>query len=135
MNSRLTVSTSRRLAFAYAILVIAVSSLPGVKMPNLGEGNLDVALHFAQYSVLGFLVSLGWGPGRQTAKLTTLFSAFVLVFFSAADEIHQLWIPGRFAEWGDWLADIVGLTLGFFAGYSVNRVWARPVDARQEHKT
>lgn len=40
----------------------------------------------------------------------------VAVIFAALDEYHQGWIPGRDPDVGDWLADILGIIVGFWIG-------------------
>jgi len=109
---------SRRLAVAYAIVVIALSSFPGLDLPDVGRGGLDKVLHFAQYGVLGFLVSRGWGPWRADGAtgLMSWLPALILLGFAGADEYHQHWIPGRYPEWLDWTADITGVLIGYIVG-------------------
>ncbi|MBD3298272.1 MAG: hypothetical protein GF341_06430, partial [candidate division Zixibacteria bacterium] len=40
---------------------------------------------------------------------------------AAADEYHQKWIPGRYAEVGDWVSDVFGIAIGYFLGIVLNR--------------
>ncbi len=110
-------------AVIYAILVVTVSSWGGASLPNVGEGDLDKILHLIQYAVLGFLAARGWGPQRQsdTAAWLTWLPGAVLLVFAAADEYHQKWIPGRYAEVGDWVSDVLGIAIGYFAGIVLNR--------------
>lgn len=107
----------------YALLVVVVSSWPGIQLPNVGEGDLDKLVHLVQYAVLGFLAARGWGPQRRGGgkSWTTWIPAMILVLFAAADEFHQKWIPGRFAEVTDWVADILGIAIGYFGGVVLNR--------------
>lgn len=110
-------------AVVYAILVVSVSSWPGISLPNVGEGDLDKLLHLIQYAVLGFLAARGWRPQRRsgTSPWLVWLPAAVLVVFAAADEFHQKWIPGRYAEVGDWVSDVLGIALGYFVGIVLNR--------------
>ncbi|MBD3299598.1 MAG: hypothetical protein GF341_13155, partial [candidate division Zixibacteria bacterium] len=110
-------------AVIYAILVVSVSSWPGVSLPNVGEGDLDKILHLIQYAVLGFLAARGWGPQRRsrTSAWLAWLPAAVLLVFAAADEYHQKWIPGRYAEVGDWVSDVFGIAIGYFLGIVLNR--------------
>ena len=114
---------SRRLAVAYAIVVVALSSFPGIDLPDVGKGELDKILHFAQYGVFGFLVSRGWGPWRADGSggVTPWIPALMLLAFAGADEYHQRWIPGRYPEWLDWTADILGVLIGYAVGGWRNR--------------
>ncbi len=118
-----TTSVSRRVAWAYAVLVLAVSSLPSARLPDLGVHNIDKALHFVQYGVLGYLVARGWGPGRQAGpfRLGQWLPAILLLIFAGLDELHQRWIPGRTPEWWDWASDSSGIMLCYMAGFLSNR--------------
>ena len=111
--------TYRLLAALYAVVVIALSSWPGVSLPNIGTGHLDKILHFGQYLVLAFLVARGWGfaaPRRWGMRNAML--VVVLLVFAAADEYHQGWIPGRDPDRHDYLADVIGIFIGFLVGLS-----------------
>jgi len=107
----------RVLAVVYAVLVATVSSWPSVRLPQVGVGAMDKLLHFGQYVILAYLVVRGWGrierrlPGRSIFLLMA-----VLIAFSAFDEYHQVWIPGREPEWRDWLADLAGIMVGWSTG-------------------
>ena len=118
-----SIAVSRRLAVAYAIVVVALSSFPGIRLPEVGSGALDKIVHFAQYAVLGFLVSRGWGPWRTggAAGFMAWLPVMILLAFAGADEYHQHWIPGRVPEWQDWTADILGIAIGFALGAWSNR--------------
>ena len=111
--------TYRLLAALYAVLVIVLSSWPGVRLPNVGTSHLDKILHFGQYAVLAFLVARGWGlsPPRRR-RLRSGILVVVLLVFAAVDEYHQGWIPGRDPDPQDFLADAIGIVLGFGIGLS-----------------
>ena len=115
---------SRRLAYLYAILVIAVSSLPSARLPDLGGARIDKLLHFTQYAVLGYLVARGWGPGRFSGdhgRWGRWLPAVILLIFAAVDEYHQHWIPGRAMEFWDWIADGLGVIASYSLGIRANR--------------
>lgn len=114
---------SRRLAFVYAVVVIAISSLPSSRLPNLGGHGIDKLLHFLQYAVLGYLVARGWGPGRTVGNRPTgsWLPAAILVLFAAVDEFHQHWIPGRSVEFWDWVADAAGVVVSYALAVRINR--------------
>jgi VanZ family protein len=103
----------RLLAIIYALVVIVLSSWPGIKLPDIGTSHLDKILHFLQYAILAFLVASGWGrlPVRNALWRTGLLLG-ILVLFAGMDEYHQSWIPGRDPDWMDFLADGLGLAVG-----------------------
>lgn len=117
------------MAIVFALLVLAVSSLPGSRLPNLGGHGIDKLLHFLQYAVLGYLVSRGWGPGRAAGyqRVRDWLPALFLVLFAAADEFHQHWIPGRSVEFWDWGADAAGVLVGYALA-----IWANQRGAKHD---
>jgi VanZ family protein len=121
---------SRRLAIAFAILMVAVSSFPDVQLPSIGTGDLDKLLHVLEYGLLGFLVARGWGPWRAGSRHAAgiWIPAMILLAFAAADEYHQHWIPGRWPEWWDWAADTAGIVIGYTLGALANRAAAQKLN-------
>ena len=94
---------------------VTLTSLPGKAIPVALPHPLDWVGHFSLYGGLGALVARaavlrGWRL-RQLIWLGVLLSAW-----AALDEVHQLFIPGRDAEVGDWAADTLGATLGLLVG-------------------
>jgi VanZ family protein len=96
-------------------LQVTLTSLPGKAIPIGLPHPLDWAGHFCLYGGLGVLVARaaalrGW-PLRRLVWMGLLLSVW-----AALDELHQLFIPGRSAEVGDWLSDTLGASLGLFVG-------------------
>ena len=64
----------------------------------------------------GFLLMLALReaqPQRSTAQI--LFFTFILgTLYGFSDELHQYFVPGRFSDWRDAVADAVGVALGGF---------------------
>lgn len=80
------------------------------------------AAHFAEYAVLGALlfraVNLsewrkpGSGADDATSFASLAFSAVTIAgLYGITDEIHQLFIPGRFCDPMDWLVEVVSRKL------------------------
>jgi VanZ family protein len=83
----------------------------------------DKFYHFLEYAILGLLTARvaltygsRWSPGR---RLT--WSVLFCLLYALGDEFHQWFVPGRWASWGDVLAD----TLGGWAGAQIYALWAR----------
>ncbi len=100
--------------------VLAASSWPSLSVSTLGWSFEDKLQHLIVYALLAYLAFRGWAPtnGRQTAPWLILV---ILACFAAADEYHQRWIPGRFVEWGDFLADGLGVLIGFLVATWQNK--------------
>ena len=79
-------------------------------MPYLFEGS-DKVVHAGLYSVLG--MSLGFGRVRSLVPPPHLVLILVGALYGATDEFHQVFVRGRSPDWGDWVADIVGVVCGY----------------------
>lgn len=60
----------------------------------------DKLVHAGVYGLLGYL--LAQGTGRP------FFAWSLSVLYGLSDEVHQLFVPGRVFDLGDWLADAGG---------------------------
>lgn len=69
--------------------------------------------HFSEYAVMGILVFILW-KSKIAARKKLFFLVTVWVFLSAAaDEFHQLFVPGRYGCFADVCLDTCGGILGF----------------------
>ena len=76
-----------------------------------GRGKLA---HACFFFVFAFLLS------RYVSLPITLVIALAMLI-GAADEIHQSFLPGRVAGWDDWLADVVGASMGLICVFLLGR--------------
>ena len=93
---------------AYCALLFVLSGQPGDS--TLPLGGADKIVHFAAYAGLGFLSARAFaraGPGLS-ARATFLAAASFAALYGATDELHQYFVPGRFASVADWGADALG---------------------------
>jgi VanZ family protein len=106
-------------ALVLAVGVSVISSWPSLKTPEIGWSAEDKILHLLVYSLLAYLAFRGWLPsdGPLRVRRTIWVILLILACFAAADEYHQRWIPGRFVEWGDFLADGLGVLVGFLVAF------------------
>ncbi len=102
-------------AIFYMVLIFVMSSIPHVTLPDVGVRWEDKIVHLVEYLALSFLLGRAfyfqkWHPLsiEQAARL----ALWVAVFYAATDELHQYFVPGRFADVWDWVADSVGAYLG-----------------------
>ena len=101
-----------------AAFFMAAALFVGAK--KVGELHLfpepyDKAAHFVYYGIMCLL--LVTGLGRKWRWLAVAIVAAV----GAADEIHQIYVPGRDASVFDWLADLLGAVFAAIAGKALNR--------------
>jgi VanZ family protein len=90
-------------------------------MPYLFAGS-DKLVHAGLYGVLG--LCLGFGRVRSPAPPPHLVLILVGALYGATDEFHQVFVRGRSPDWSDWVADVVGVALGYLV--IVSLVTSRP---------
>lgn len=81
----------------------------------------DKLLHITAYGLMAFLAARALSRERpQMGKFgICIVSMGFTILFGLSDEIHQAFVPGRFASIGDWIADILGSGIG--AGIYIKR--------------
>jgi VanZ family protein len=105
------------LAGAWALVIFALSSVPGRKLPAVHIfANSDKVAHLFIYAVLGLLC---FAASRRTWNTRTawlvLAASLLGLAYGITDELHQLYVPGRSADPLDVVADGIGALLGSLA--------------------
>ena len=100
--------------FPWQILMAALffqSSISQIPITDIGIDWFDKILHFVVFGILGFLMarSLKYANFKQLNSNFVIWSIIICSIYGAMDEIHQLYVPGRFATVGDWVADVLGI--------------------------
>jgi len=99
-------------AIAWAVLLFALSSIADLAFPVQVFSWDDKIHHAAAYTPLGFLL-LRAIAGKERCRPKNLWLAIIIgALYGGSDEIHQYFVPGRFMDWTDALADAIGVTLG-----------------------
>ena len=107
------------LAFQFSL-----TSLPGDTLPPMPGFRIDWIAHFCLYFGLGFLLARAWTVSGRRAALLALVWLGILAL-GAFDEWHETFIPGRGAEWMDWLMDASGGAAGLAIGlYMMRNQWS-----------
>ncbi len=98
---------------ALSVFLFWQSCYPGIISQPLFPYD-DKVMHFGIYALLALLVARAvqkekplWSPGK--IKIVTIL--FVSVF-GLSDELHQAFVPARFASVLDFLADCAGAVAG-----------------------
>ena len=98
-------------AVIWAVLIMIVSSIPDVSTSAVGFTWIDKIAHFCEYFILGFLTAYAVsGFSRKTWSIF-LISVLMTAVYGVLDEFHQLFVPGRFMEGWDMVADFLGSIL------------------------
>jgi len=102
-----------------------LSDQPKLPHPARRLGLSDYLFDYAAHAfTFGLLAALAWWafvPLKARRLLLSLSPPLLSGLFSAlyaiSDELHQAFVPGRWAKVSDWLADMVGilLTLSFIS--------------------
>lgn len=97
----------------YWIVLFTATTLPGPQLPDIHIG--DKIEHFSAFFILAVFLNLALIYQRKSYflfKYATLVTIIICFLYGAIDELHQMFIPGRFADIRDWLADSTGVLLG-----------------------
>jgi VanZ family protein len=105
---------ARYFAAGWLIIIIVVSSMPGVPLLEIHTQKtnirLDYLFHFGEYGVLAFLTYLSFaGDDFKMSYKKLLLIAAVLIIIAILDEVHQKFIPGRSYNIKDILSNISGI--------------------------
>lgn len=94
---------------AYSCGIIVLSSIPNLTTPHIDFLPFDKLAHFAEYAIFAAIAFRSFSSlfGDNPRK-AFLFSALFLTLFSLSDEIYQRFVPGRYSDPADFLADIGG---------------------------
>lgn len=127
----------------YALLILAISSLPASELPSAPILN-DKVIHFCEYFVFGALVFFGFlsnplsffissdvkqrspssDPSSKKSVVRFFIALLFAVSFSLFDEFVQSFTPGRDPDFFDALADVAGFGAALFAGrFWTSRRW------------
>ncbi len=112
------------MALGWMALIATMSHQSTLQGPVTSSGLplADKLEHLAEFAVLGALLRNAVSLYHPLPGVTP--AMFVLALgacYGALDELHQLLVPDRSMELGDWLADVVGVALG---SYVIDR-WQR----------
>lgn len=81
---------------------------------SISVGVSDKIEHFGAYGLLSIFLFLAIKFQDKFLLLTNYPATFTILIasiYGVIDELHQLYIPGRSAEFYDWLADFTGSIL------------------------
>jgi len=92
----------------WAIAIFIESSIPDLSPPALIVTFQDKLAHAIVFGILGYLLTRAFYFSRWKEN-AVLLSIVIGVLFGISDEFHQSFVPGRFSEIGDLIADFVGV--------------------------
>ena len=102
-------------AIVWALFIFGISSLPDVPGPRLNIRFEDKLDHIVAYALGGILLCRAFLYQSKFPRWqqTYFVVAFVVgILYGISDEFHQMFVPGRYADVWDVVADSVGILLG-----------------------
>ena len=93
----------------YWLLLFVGTHLPGRLVHGIRFS--DKFLHLGAFAGLAFLLAYAFS-GRRPTPARLMLVAVVASCYGAFDELSQLLIPSRTADFYDWIADMLGVGLG-----------------------
>ncbi len=113
MKIRNIIQISQFIIYSFAIFYL--SNQPQAPMIVNFFWSFDKILHLVAY-LLYYISCVFFFNGLNNTTLKNnleFFSILISALFAISDEFHQYFIPGRSAEFGDILADLTGIFIGF----------------------
>lgn len=104
----------------WAALILVLTSIPSPPDTPGGIPHFDKVVHFVLYAVLGWL---GARALRTRRPMTLALLLLSIVVFAAVDEWHQRFFA-RDPAILDWMADVIGASVGALAALRVRRMEA-----------
>lgn len=89
------------------------------------EGPIRKLAHFTEYACMGILVYVLWSQWMKQGKRLYLLTVVWVAVSAAADEIHQLFVPGRDGNIPDVCLDTCGGVFGLLFCILAGRFLAR----------
>ena len=96
----------------YWLILFILTSLPSSSAITMGIS--DKIEHFGAYGLLSGILYLNLFFQKKFQlfkKYPAIFTVIIASFYALLDELHQLFVPGRSAEFLDWFADFSGAVI------------------------
>ena len=93
----------------YWLILFVLTSLPSNRLPDAKIN--DKIEHYVAFGLLSFLLSLAFSFQRKVRFLYTwplMWTIILVALYGMLDELHQLYVPGRYCDILDWTADVLG---------------------------
>lgn len=104
---------------AWAVCILIATSIPGAHIPRVNIPDFDKMVHFGFYGVFALLMFRALeSPSVMRRVITVLIG---IAIFAALDEFHQRFIPGRYMDLEDWMADMAGAMVGLVLAAATRR--------------
>jgi VanZ family protein len=112
------------LAGLYLLAMFVATHMPlPSDMATPGIPGADKLVHTAMYFGLAILVLAAASISRPVSLGMAMVLLVLIATYAAVDEWTQQLVPNRSSDPRDWVADIVGASLGAILFLAVQRLW------------
>lgn len=80
--------------------------------PSLEREFFFTSLHFISFCFTAWIWCMALSPAREDRRVLIILGICLLIY-GVGTELIQLQIPGRATQWGDILANVLGIIAGF----------------------
>ncbi len=101
-------------AFVLNLFGINEENTPPEELVKI-EGIIRTLAHFSEYAALGFLGALFLHTYSMKRIVSLCYAVSFSALYAVTDEIHQIFVPGRAAQFSDFLVDTSGALCGALA--------------------
>ncbi len=107
-------------AFLWAVFILVLTSYPRIELPETRIIGFDKIGHAGIYFIFTLLIIRAVFRYRLSlVRRAMKKSLLIALLFAIFDEVHQMFIPGRFADIYDACADLTGIVLAQLIFYFV----------------
>ncbi len=107
------------LAVLYAACIFLLSEIPGTRLARFGFrhtlANLCHVPLYAGFAAFVLMAFVGTLAGVRRGRWPTLYTLAAVMTYAITDELHQRFVPGRFASPGDLVLDFLGASIALGA--------------------
>lgn len=97
----------------YMAGIFLLSSSKGIDLPFIDKPSVDKLYHTALYAPLAYLIVRALEQGfRLCGRKLIIWGIIIAILYGWSDEVHQLFVPGRYFSYWDLLANSMGAVLG-----------------------
>jgi len=105
------------LTISYMLLIFLLSSVPYPEQPGfLRNKHAPIVEHIIEYSILGLLLIGSLSGTKKNERYMIILAVSIAILYGISDEIHQFFVPGRYCDIIDVLADSLGSVIGVMVG-------------------
>ena len=99
-------------ALIWSCLILGLTLTPGKSLPSVDLFTYDKLGHLIIFLVLTFLYTAGLFKNKNSVVKSILLGLIVTIFYGAAIEVIQKFLPDRSMDWKDLAANCSGSLIG-----------------------